>query len=149
MNGYYLLLDYIKSLLDADVDCNTVTTGVDLSSTDLNRKDIYALAHIEANDGTFLDNVIQINLELFSLDQVDFSKEIENGQKFIGNDNEQDVYNTTLYVLRRVYNKLSVSDGISILGDANIQKTERVENNLIGWSMTLTVEISDSVMRFC
>ena len=143
MNGYYLLLDYIKSLLDADVDCNTVTTGVDLSSTDLNRKDIYPLAHIEANDGTFLDNVIQINLELFSLDQLDFSKEIENGQKFIGNDNEQDVYNTTLYVLRRVYNKLSVSDGISILGDANIQKTERVENNLIGWSMTLTVEISD------
>lgn len=149
MNGYYLLLDYIKSLLDADADCNTVTTGQGLSETDLQRKDIYPIVHIEADNGDFLDNVIQFNLELFALDQLDFSKELEEGQKFIGNDNEQDVYNTMLYVLRRVFNKLSVSDGVKILGDASIQKAEKKENNLIGWSMSLTVEIADDVMRFC
>ena len=58
-------------------------------------------------------------------------------------------FNTQLYVLKRIYNRLSISDGISLLGEGAIQKVERKENNLIGWSLTLQVEVADDVMRFC
>jgi len=71
MNGYYLLLEYIKQLLISDVDCNTVTDGDGLVDADLQRQEIYPLAHIVADDGTFINGVMQFNLELFALDQYD------------------------------------------------------------------------------
>ena len=77
-------------------------------------------------------------IELFALDQ--FDEQLQN---------DPDVFNTQLYVLKRIYNKLSISDGISLLGEGAIQKVERKENNLIGWSLTLQVEVADDVMRFC
>jgi len=138
MNGYYLLLEYIKQLLISDVDCNTVTDGDGLVDADLQRQEIYPLAHIVADDGTFINGVMQFNLELFALDQYDEQL-----------DNDRDIYNTQIYVLKRVFNKLSVSDGITILGDGSFQKVEKKENNLIGWSLSLVVEVADDVMRFC
>lgn len=138
MNGYYLLLEFIKDLLLADPDCNTVTDGDGLTDADLDRQEIYPLAHIVSDDGTFVNGVIQFNMELFALDQYDEQL-----------DNDRDIFNTQLYVLKRVYNKLSVSDGITILGDATFSKAERKENNLIGWSVSFVVEVADDVMRFC
>lgn len=138
MNGYYLLLEFIKSLLLSDEDCNTVTDGDGLTDADLDRQEIYPLTHIVSDDGTFVNGVIQFNMELFALDQYDEQL-----------DNDRDIFNTQLYVLKRVYNKLSVSEGISILNDATFAKVERVENNLIGWSVSFVVEVADDVMRFC
>lgn len=138
MNGYYLLLDYIKGLLLDDPDCNTATDGVGLSDADLERQEIYPLAHIVSDTGSFVNGIIQFNLEIFALDQ--FDQQLQN---------DVDIYNTQIYVLKRVFNKLSTSEGITILGDASFNKVERVENNLIGWSVSLVVEVADDVMRFC
>ena len=138
MNGYYLLIEYIKSLALSDNDCNTFTEGDELGDTDLKRQSIYPLMHLVADGGNFVNGVIQFNLELFALDQ--FDEQLQN---------DPDVFNTQLYVLKRIYNKLSISDGISLLGEGAIQKVERKENNLIGWSLTLQVEVADDVMRFC
>ena len=138
MNGYYLLIEYIKSLALSDNDCITFTEGDELGDTDLKRQSIYPLMHLVADGGNFVNGVIQFDLELFALDQ--FDEQLQN---------DPDVFNTQLYVLKRIYNKLSISDGISLLGEGAIQKVERKENNLIGWSLTLQVEVADDVMRFC
>ena len=138
MNGYYLLIEYIKGLALSDNDCNTFTEGEELGDTDLKRQSIYPLMHLVADGGNFVNGVIQFDLELFALDQ--FDEQLQN---------DPDVFNTQLYVLKRIYNRLSISDGISLLGEGAIQKVERKENNLIGWSLTLQVEVADDVMRFC
>lgn len=138
MNGYYLLIEYIKSLALSDNDCNTFTEGEELVDADLKRQSIYPLMHLVADGGNFVNGVIQFDLELFALDQ--FDEQLQN---------DPDVFNTQLYVLKRIYNKLSISDGISLLGEGAIQKVERKENNLIGWSLSLQVEVADDVMRFC
>jgi len=138
MNGYYLLIEYIKGLALSDNDCNTFTEGDELGDADLKRQSIYPLMHLVADGGNFVNGVIQFDLELFALDQ--FDEQLQN---------DPDVFNTQLYVLKRIYNKLSISDGISLLGEGAIQKVERKENNLIGWSLTLQVEVADDVMRFC
>jgi len=138
MNGYYLLIEYIKSLALSDNYCNTFTEGDELGDTDLKRQSIYPLMHLVADGGNFVNGVIQFDLELFALDQ--FDEQLQN---------DPDVFNTQLYVLKRIYNKLSISDGISLLGEGAIQKVERKENNLIGWSLSLQVEVADDVMRFC
>jgi len=138
MNGYYLLIEYIKGLALSDNDCNTFTEGEELGDTDLKRQSIYPIMHLVADGGNFVNGVIQFDLELFALDQ--FDEQLQN---------DPDVFNTQLYVLKRIYNKLSISDGISLLGEGAIQKVERKENNLIGWSLTLQVEVADDVMRFC
>jgi hypothetical protein len=138
MNGYYLLLEYLQELALSDNDCNTFTDGDGLVDADLDRQEIYPLVHLASDTGNFVNGVIQINLEIFALDQYDEQL-----------DNDRDIYNTQLYVLKRIFNRLSISEGVSLLGDGSFQKVEKKENNLIGWSLSLVVEVSDDVMRFC
>jgi hypothetical protein len=85
------------------------------------------------------------------MDIVDISKDVEYNV-FRGNDNEQDVLNTQLLLLNRVYERISRGD----LYSANFQIDnntcepfrERHENNLAGWTMTFDV-ITPNDMTIC
>lgn len=105
MNGYYQILQVIKDALLNDNDVNTVTQG-DINEVDLNRKDIFNLAHIITNPATFTENTIRFNMSIVVCAIRDINKDI-NDDKFRNNDNEIDNLNTTLYVCRRLYNKCS------------------------------------------
>jgi hypothetical protein len=149
MNGYYQILQVIKDALLNDNDVNTVTQG-DINEVDLNRKDIFNLAHIITNPATFTENTIRFNMSIVVCAIRDINKDI-NDDKFRNNDNEIDNLNTTLYVCRRLYNKIVHGfDGLDIfevVGDPSLEPfTEDRENLLDGWVMSFDIDVADNVM---
>jgi hypothetical protein len=137
--SYYGILNTIKTELNASALVNTVTEG-DIFRVDLSKQTIFPLAHIMVNSATFEGNVIRYNISIIAMDVVDIAKD-ETTNLFVGNDNEQDVLNTQIVMLNRVYDKLIRGDyflnaGI-IDGNPNCEPfIERFENNLAGWTMT-------------
>jgi hypothetical protein len=110
------------------------------------------LAHIIVNTATFESNVIRYNISIIGMDVVDISKD-ETTDIFIGNDNEQDVLNTQITMLNRLYDKLRRGDYFTnegiIDGNPNLEPfIERFENNLAGWTMTFDYLVANE-MTIC
>ena len=149
--SYYAILNTLKGELEATNLVNTVTEG-DIFRVDLSKQTIFPLAHIMVNTATFEENVIRYNISIIGMDVVDISKD-ETTDIFIGNNNEQDVLNTQITMLNRVYDKLRRGDymfnaGI-IDGNPNLEPfIERFENNLAGWTMTFDYLVSNE-MTIC
>ena len=149
--AFYLVLDTIKDTLLDDPDINTVTYG-DLSEIDLAKQTIFPLGHINVNSTNVATNVLRFNISILVMDIVDISNE-ETTDKFVGNDNEQDVLNTTLAVLTRVLNKMQKGDLYSTKDQ--IEDTvgcepfvDRFENKLAGWAATFDVVVQNE-MTIC
>lgn len=137
--SYYGLLNILKTELEATNLVNTVTEG-NIFDIDLAKQTIFPLAHIIVNNATFENNVIRYNISIIAMDIVDISKD-ETTDIFVGNDNEQDVLNTQITMLNRVYDKLVRGNFFTNAGiiDGNPSCEpfiERFENNLAGWTMT-------------
>jgi len=148
MNAYTQLLNYLLSILSADTDINTVTEGSQIDQIDIQKKNLYPLAHIEAADGNFTANNFQFNVTVQILDMVQTRKEI-NTDKFTTNDNRQDVYNTSLQSLRRMYNELVRNEIISVSTDSGFTKVDSVKNGIYGWELSMLVEVPNDVMSIC
>jgi len=149
--SYYGILNILKSELEATDLVTTVTEG-DIFQVDLSKQTLFPLAHIMVNNATFENNVIRYNISIIAMDVVDISKD-ETTDIFIGNDNEQDVLNTQITMLNRVYDKLIRGDYFLNLGiiDGNPSLEpfiERFENNLAGWTMTFDYLIGNE-MTIC
>jgi len=146
--SYYAILNTIKLELEASNLVNTVTEG-DIFRVDLSKQTLFPLAHIMVNNATFEGNVIRYNISIIGMDVVDISKD-ETTNLFIGNDNEQDVLNTQVTMLNRVYEKLRRGDyflnaGI-IDGNPSLEPfIERFENNLAGWTMTFDYLVANDM----
>jgi hypothetical protein len=123
MNAYTQLLNYLLLILSADIDINTVTEGEELDRIDIANKNIYPLAHIDADDGTFTENNFQFN--------------------------RQDVYNTSLQSLRRAYNELARNAVISVSGNSTFNKVRNQKNGLIGYQLDLLIEVPNDTMSIC
>lgn len=149
--SYYAILNTLKTELEATNLVNTVTEG-DIFRVDLSKQTIFPLAHIMINNASFESNVIRYNVSIIAMDLVDISKD-ETTDIFVGNDNEQDVLNTQVIMLNRVYDKLRRGDyflnsGI-IDGNPTLEPfIERFENNLAGWTMTFDYLVSNE-MTIC
>ena len=148
MNAYTQLLNYLLLILSADIDINTVTEGEDLDRIDIANKNIYPLAHIDADDGTFTENNFQFNVSLQVIDQIDFNKIIST-DKFTTNDNRQDVYNTSLQSLRRAYNELARNAVISVSGNSTFNKVRNQKNGLVGYQLDMLIEVPNDIMSIC
>ena len=148
MNAYTQLLNYLLLILSADIDINTVTEGEELDRIDIANKNIYPLAHIDADDGTFTENNFQFNVSLQVIDQIDFNKIIST-DKFTTNDNRQDIYNTSLQSLRRAYNELARNAVISVSGNSTFNKVMEQKNGLIGYQLDLLIEVPNDTMSIC
>lgn len=150
MNAYYEVLRVLKTSLEENTDVHTVTQG-DISELDIDKHNIYPLAHVELSNGSFNENVIQFNCSLHALDVKDISNDI-NTDKFVGNDNEIDVMNTMLFVLRRTYLELAKdmrTEDITILGEPNFTQVTNTANNIIGWQMDFQIEVPDTIISVC
>ena len=148
IRGFYQLTETIKEQLLADTNINTVSTG-DVSNLNLNKQDIFPLGHIIVNNVVAEEQVLRFNITVIACDIVDQSK-TETLDRFVGNNNEQDILNTQLSVL----NKL-----IQVLRKGNLHQNkyqlegnpscdpfyDRFENMLAGWSATMDVLIYNDI----
>ena len=151
MQGFYNITTKIKETLALDDFVNTVTYG-DIFEIDLNKQDIFPLSHFIVNSATLNGSVWQFNMSLLCMDIVDESKE-DVTDKFLGNDNEQDVLNTQMAVINRLLELLRRGDLYSELyqleGNPTIEPfVDRFENKLAGWTLTMDVLVTND-MTIC
>jgi hypothetical protein len=151
MTGYYNLLDKLKTHFDADAIVNTVTQG-DIFKVDLSKQTIFPLLHIMVNSCTLDERTTTWNISLIAMDIVDISKSATT-DIFLGNDNEIDVLNTQQAVLNRAYEIIKhgslAYDLFMVEGTASLEPfTERFENYMAGWTMTLDV-VTPNEMTIC
>ena len=151
MQGFYNITTKIKETLALDDFVNTVTYG-DIFEIDLNKQDIFPLSHFIVNSATLNGSVWQFNMSLLCMDIVDGSKE-DVTDKFLGNDNEQDVLNTQMAVINRLLELLRRGDLYTELyqleGSPTIEPfVDRFDNKVAGWTLTFDVLIPNG-MTIC
>ena len=148
IRGFYQLTETIKAQLLADINCNTVTTG-DIYDVNLNKQDIFPLAHIIVNNVTQEEQTLNFNISILAMDIVDQSKQ-PTTDRFTGNNNEQDILNTQLLVLNKLIQKLRMgslhTDMYQLDGNPSLTPfNDRFENQLAGWSATMTILIYNDI----
>ncbi len=150
MNGYYSLLNELKTHFTSEPLVNTITQG-SIFNVDLGKQNLFPLVHIMVNQVTFNDNVMTANVTLMAIDNVSQRKE-EPTTKFETSDNEIDVLNTQLAVLNRCFEMLkhgNIWDNLYHLNGAPVCEPfiERFENYLAGWAMTFDVDFPNDMTR--
>ena len=148
VRGYYQLTSTIEEQLLLDVNNNTVSIG-DISKVNLNKQDIFPLAHMIVNSVSAEEQVLRFNISILACDIVDQSKDVTT-DRFTGNDNEQDILNTQLLVLNKLIQKLRMGtlhqDMYQLEGNPNLTPfQDRFENQLAGWSADITILIYNDI----
>jgi hypothetical protein len=151
MTGFYNLIDTLKEELKSIPFVNTVTYG-DISDVDLNKQTIFPLTHFIVNNFNYQSNIVVFNISLLCMDIIDESKS-DVTDVFVGNNNEQDIFNTQMNVIVRVLDKLKRGDLYSekyqLEGQPSVEAfTDRFENKLAGWSCSFDVAIAND-MSIC
>jgi hypothetical protein len=149
--NYFNIIDKLKTHFTNDPLVNTVSQG-DLFDVDLAKQTIFPLVHMIVNQATFEGPVVRYNISILAMDIVDISKEPDIN-KFTGNDNELFILNTQLQVLSRAHELLLrgdlYSDAFQVDGNPVCEPfTDRFENILAGWTMTLDILIPNG-MTIC
>lgn len=148
VRGYYQLTSTIEEQLLADVNNNTVSIG-DISKVNLNKQDIFPLAHMIVNSVSVEEQVLRFSISILACDIVDQSKDITT-DRFTGNDNEQDILNTQLAVLNRLIQRLRMgslhTDMYQLDGNPSLSPfNDRFENQLAGWSADMDILIYNDI----
>ena len=148
VRGYYQLTSTIEQQLLADLNTNTVSIG-DISDVNLNKQDIFPLAHMIVNSVVVEEQVLRFSLTILACDIVDQSKDVTT-DRFVGNDNEQDILNTQLAVLNKLIQRLRMgslhTDMYQLDGNPSLEPfMDRFENQLAGWSATMDILIYNDI----
>lgn len=150
MKAYYYLLEQLQAELLSIPLVTNVTQG-SLDDIDNYKQGMFPLSHIIVNSASPENNIIRFNVSIVAMDIVDISK-TETTDKFIGNDNEIDVLNTQMIILLRLYESLnrgSLNERMQVDGFPTMEHfTERFENYLAGWTMTLDIIMANE-MSIC
>jgi hypothetical protein len=151
MNGYFYIVDTLKTYLKANPFVNTVSIG-DIFEVDLNKQTIFPLSHIIVNNATLAEVTTSLNISVLFMDLVNESKS-EITDIWEGNDNEQDVLNTRLTVAQRLVADLMrgslYTSQVVIVGEPNAEPfTDRFENKIAGWTLTFDVIVPNE-MSIC
>jgi len=148
VRGFYQLTTTIEEQLLLDVNTNTVSIG-DITDVNLNKQDIFPLAHMIVNNVSVEENVLRFNISILACDIVDQTKDLKK-DRFTGNTNEQDILNTQLAVLNRLIQRLRMGqlhqDLYQLDGNPNLTPFhDRFENQLAGWSATMDILIYNDI----
>jgi hypothetical protein len=150
MKAYTYLIDTLREAFEAIPLVTSVTTG-SLDDIDNYKQTLFPLVHIIVNTMNPEANILRFNVTIMAMDVVDISQSLTT-DRFRGNDNEQEVLNTTSVILIRVAELLRhgyLNDYLEIDGFASCEPfTERFENLLAGWAMTLDI-ILPNEMSIC
>jgi hypothetical protein len=148
VRGYYQLTSTIEDQLLLDVNNNTVSIG-DISDVNLNKQDIFPLAHIIVNSVSVEEQVLRFSITVLACDIVDQTKD-RTTDRFTGNTNEQDILNTQLAVLNRLVQRLRMGqlhqDKYQLEGNPSLEPfMDRFENQLAGWSASMDILIYNDI----
>ena len=148
VRGYYQLTSTIEEELLSNQLTNTVSIG-DISDVNLNKQDIFPLAHMIVNSVSVEEQVLRFSLTILACDIVDQSKDATT-DRFTGNNNEQDILNTQLAVLNRLIQRLRMgslhTDMYQLEGNPSLEPfMDRFENQLAGWSATMDILIYNDI----
>jgi hypothetical protein len=151
MNGYYYLVNRLKTYLNDNAFINSVTIG-DIYDIDLKKQTIYPLSHIIVNNATPSEQMLSFNISILFMDIVDESKE-EEVNMFDGNDNTQDVLNSQCTIANRLFVDLIrgnlYSELVQVEGTPSLEPfVDRFENKIAGWTLTFDVNIPQD-MTIC
>jgi len=151
MNGYFYVVNTLKTYLKATPFVNTVTIG-DIFAVDLTKQTIFPLNHIIVNNATIGEVTMSMNISILFMDIVDDSKS-EITDLWEGNDNEQDVLNSTLTLAQKLSADLMrgslYSSQVLILTEPSAEPfTDRFENKIAGWTLTFDVIVPND-MTIC
>ena len=151
MNGYFYVVNTLKTYLKATPFVNTVTIG-DIFAVDLTKQTIFPLNHIIVNNATLGEVTMSMNISILFMDLVDDSKQ-EIVDLWEGNDNEQDVLNTQLTQAQRLSSDLMrgslYSSQVVITSEPLAEPfTDRFENKIAGWTLTFDVIVPNE-MTIC
>jgi hypothetical protein len=151
MNGYYYIINTLKTYLKAIPLINTVSVG-DISKIDLYKQTIFPLVHVIVNNATLGEVTMSMNISILFMDIVDDSKS-EITDIWEGNDNEQDVLNTQITIAQRLTADLMrgslYSSQVIIQSDPNAEPfVDRFENKIAGWTLTFDVIVPNE-MTIC
>ena len=150
--SYFKLINGIKDILRTDTRVITITEGY-TTDFDAYKQNIPVMAHIIVDSGTVSENLNIYSVQLWIVDIV-----VENNnitiEKFIGNDNLQEVYELTDNIARRFYMKfVRDSEGNDIYLDSlpSFEKVEETEtqNRLAGWLLSFDVGVPNPEINIC
>tara|TARA_R110002074_G_scaffold249300_2_gene421155 strand:+ start:576 stop:1046 length:471 start_codon:yes stop_codon:yes gene_type:complete len=148
IRGFYQLTETIKEQLLADVNINTVSSG-NIANVNLNKQDIFPLGHILVNSVGAEEQVLRFNITIIVADIVDQSKDLT-VDRFVGNNNEQDILNTQLGVINKLIQVLRKgnlhTEKYQLDGNPTCTPFyDRFENMLAGWSTDLDIMIYNDI----
>ena len=159
--SYNLLIETLKNNFESIVDnsnrkmVNSIISGNE-TEVDNYKKNLFPLTHFDIINfqPVNINNTSMVNYEVVVtvVDIRDFNKE-EDRDKIYSNDNRNDNWNTTAYILRtgevkmiKAYNQ----QNISLVSTTTAEKLSFVrENTLDGWSQTWTVSVPDIYVKAC
>lgn len=143
MNNLYQVLDELREFMLLSDFTNMVTFG-EVSELDIEKKTNFPLAHISIESVDINETYIDFNINLIVCDVVDVSKE-EPNDKFLGNNNIQDILNAQLKVLTDVFNFFNrgdLRDNRFITSNETFNATpflDKFENQLAGWESSISL----------
>jgi hypothetical protein len=153
MRAVYEVLDKIKSKLEASPNIQTVSFG-DLFEINLNKTDIFPIAHINMGDVSFQEYKLVLNFNILFLDIVDDNRDPDMTDDFYGNNNLQDILNTLLAEANVLVSDLRRGQGYEDLLQVDTDLTaspflDRFENQLAGWSLNINISFPNNEVSIC
>ena len=150
--SYFKLINGIKDTLRTDARVITITEG-DIDDLDAYRQNIPIMAHIVVNNGTIEENLNIYTVVVSVLDIVTENNNITQ-EKFLGNDNLQEVYNNTDNIIRRFFmlmRRNAEGQSIYIDGQPTFEKVEEEEtqNRLAGWRLSFNIGVPSPEIDVC
>lgn len=142
MKGYYDITTTIKTALLEDNDVTTVTKG-SINSIDVSKQTMFPLSHFRVENIAQEDATLRFSISLELLDIVAISN-LQTNDRFIGNDNEDDIFNTQLAVGVRLMDRFRrgdlMTDDYTLDGFPNYEQLSlEYENGLSGWRLTFDI----------
>ena len=153
MRQVYTVLDKLKEILRANGITKTVTFG-DITEVDLNKTNMFPLAHIIFSNVTFSERIMSASIRILCLDVVDVTKEKQTEDMIFGNDNLQDILNTQLQVVNDLQQEMrrgdAFSDNFQVVTDVVAEPfQDNFENQLAGWGITINIEVPNNELSLC
>jgi len=143
--SYYNLLDKLKEKLEENISINTVREGSVFDAAN-DKTTIYPLSIVDIESSRLVGNVFRYTVELICMDILDVSN-LPALDKFVGNDNKQDIHNTQHAAINSVLiwlgNREAAELGYALVGEPEaIKFTSRFDNNdTAGWRCTFEIDV--------
>ena len=148
VRSYYLIMSKLEEELLASPFVKTVTFG-DISQVDLRKQTIFPLSHIIMNNVVQGGQVLTYNLTILLMDIIDINKAPVVDQ-FTGNTDEMDILNTQLAVGNKLVEQMRsgalFNDMYQVITDVTFDPFyDRFENELVGWSMNVSIVVENDI----